>query len=979
MKNKFLKYFLLAAGLMVTAPLSARANEAVASYWSESAAPVFYGATEITVPVGTEFDFDDTRFKIFARDFEDGDVTVNIEREGTVDTANVGTQEINYIVRDSHNNESRITVPVNVVDTQTEVEVVRTLFTNPSVWNMAEAGTNRGNNHDSQHLGVYVPQGQSIQVKINKSDRNLSLKFYGNDSHQESGYTIKNNGAWQTFTNLNNNVSYDSVPFIMTPVMDQGTALDETLEVSVKYNNEVKELNLYLQGEDDEQMFKDEWKADGDSFAIFENEVMTVLMPIIDVDRLTNYHTKGFTSLEQFGDYWIKVVDKMDEYLGLEMNPENPVHQDVPTKFFVKANRHGAGSAYYSGTHVGINSQHIHPFFEMNWGGLHEFAHGYQGSFGKGVMGLGEVSNNIFGRYIQTNKDIYFHEGDWLGNFSTKEDAFHSKRLAGKSWDEQGVDVRLYMICNLLDAFEGGDSYREISRWYREKLQQDVTMTNTDAYVASIADIYNVNIIPYMEAWGLTVGEDVRQSVNSRKLPILNILGDMVQGENLSNIMASINTNEKYELVTSDVLNSVEATVSVQMDGVELNDIQGKELKFYDGATLVKSVNVDANPMVVSLPVGSYSVAAPVQDGIFADAEYAYIKEGNNTLNINYTSYEDVTYDLSKTIKISGVHGTYGYNLAFNKEYTQATLTYGGANIGNASPSVKIYNAQGELVRQDDVTKDSSGAFYFNFNAGTQVLDITEGYKIEITNQHPNRVHVFSNINGGEITALKPGATVTTYVVTADGIKMEGMTDEEIREINYNLLKPELIKTVEAYKEIATAEELNNLTDNRIVKDKVLVAYLNLKETDRYEYDELATRIKEGAFEAATKLNILGIHGTVGTEIQFNEGNTRAFIKNGYADMGSVQPYFRIYDENGNQVTEELVTNSGAQDYFNFDKEAYEVFLRPGYVIEVNGQTKTRIVWKDYDTNDIISELAADAATAYYEVTAEGIVKQVRE
>ena len=36
---------------------------------------------------------------------------------------------------------------------------------------------------------------------------------------------------------------------------------------------------------------------------------------------------------------------------------------------------------------------------------------------------------------------------------------------------------------------------------------------------------------------------------------------------------------------------------------------------------------------------------------------------------------------------------------------------------------------------------------------------------------------------------------------------------------------------------------------------------------------------------AAKKLNILGIHGTVGIEVQVNEANNRAYIQLGYADM----------------------------------------------------------------------------------------------
>ncbi|MBR5577768.1 MAG: M60 family metallopeptidase, partial [Lachnospiraceae bacterium] len=624
MKNMFLKCFMLAAGLILIPSLGARANEGQGSYWSETSAPVIYGTTAISIPQGTDFELEDTRFRVFARDFEDGDISDDIVSEHNVNPEVAGSYEITYTVADAHNNTTVVKVPVTVTEDGESVEVTRTLFTTPSVWNMDQAGTNRANYHDSQHLGIYVPKDATVDIKIKNSDRNLDLKFYGNDGNEESGFTIKNDGNWQTFSNVNKNGTFDSVPFIMTPVMKQGVDLNTVFEVELRYNvNSVDELNYYHQG-DDETAFKNEWREEQNTYAVFENDVVTVVMPIIDIDLLTNYHEKGFETLDQFGEYWQKVVTRMDELIGLEMDPDNPVHQDVPTRFLVKANRHGAGAAYYAGTHVGINSEHIHPFFEMNWGGLHEFAHGYQGTLGKGVMNLGEVSNNIIGRYIQLDKEIYFHPGDWLGKYSEKENDFNRNRLAGKGWEDNFVDVKLYVVSNLFDAFEGGKTYAKMFRWYREKLAAGVNMTNTDAYVGAIADIYNVNIIPYMEAWGLSVGDEVRQSVNSRKLPLVNILGDMVSGDNLTAAMAALNTNEKYKVVRNDALSSFTGNLTVEMQVEDFTAIQGKELKFYEGSTLVASTVVNSNTVQVSLPVGSYRVVAPVHASASSDAEYVY-------------------------------------------------------------------------------------------------------------------------------------------------------------------------------------------------------------------------------------------------------------------------------------------------------------------------------------------------------------------
>ena len=86
-------------------------------YWQrENNAPLFYGATQITMPVGMmkEFDIDDSRFRLFARDYEDGDLTPQIECTGEVDPMTVGDYELRYRVEDSAGETVSLTVPVHV-------------------------------------------------------------------------------------------------------------------------------------------------------------------------------------------------------------------------------------------------------------------------------------------------------------------------------------------------------------------------------------------------------------------------------------------------------------------------------------------------------------------------------------------------------------------------------------------------------------------------------------------------------------------------------------------------------------------------------------------------------------------------------------------------------------------------------------------------------------------------------------------------
>lgn len=67
--------------------------------YSKTNAPEFYGLTKAVIKVGDDFASDDTRYRIFARDFEDGDLTSAIEIvSNTVDSSKSGDYEIEYIL-----------------------------------------------------------------------------------------------------------------------------------------------------------------------------------------------------------------------------------------------------------------------------------------------------------------------------------------------------------------------------------------------------------------------------------------------------------------------------------------------------------------------------------------------------------------------------------------------------------------------------------------------------------------------------------------------------------------------------------------------------------------------------------------------------------------------------------------------------------------------------------------------------------------
>ncbi len=882
--NPFLPFLYVNAGETETIENIKKNSD---SYWSTKNAPIFYGATKITIKKGiiNNFDVLDARFRIFAKDFEDGDLTPNITYTGTVDVNQVGTYAITYRVKDSHNNETTLSVPVIVTDDENaKINVERTLYTIPSVWNMDLAGFSRCNYGDRQILGIYMPKGTSVRARILSSDNNIDVNFITNDTAKEISQTLNQDGSWITLQNKLNNGTYeDAVPYFRTTVLSTGD-LSKTFKIELEYGTDVSELNYYHYKDNETGYFAD-WRANKATYSVVENEVVSIVVPFTDIDKMVNHkaYDNVFPTLDSFLEYYKKVVDKMDEYVGLDLNPVKLTDQNVRTKYLVRANIHGAGAAYYNGNHVGVNGASVYSFFQMNWGGLHELAHGYQGNLGKGNMGLGETSNNILGHYIQIDKNIYFYPGDWLGSLNKIEENKNSERLEGKAFTSIDVSTRLYMLINLFDYFEGATTYAKIFSWYREKLNNGTLPTSKDAnqdiYPLAIADIYHVDITPYMEAWNLTVSSSVKEEIYSKNYPTLTILKDMVSDDSLNTIMQGENLDIKYGLVQNDIYEKYhitgDLTLNIAID--DMTNLKGKKLVIKSGNKTVKTVEITSSSMKIEgLNLGSYYLQMPILNGYDQDSANVLIKEGNqNSYTYSYTKLENIELNNYLSVTLQGVYETVGCKLTFMDHYKKANIEFGGADFrGIQNASVKITDQAGKVILEETKGYDAQGNFipndangrYFNFNKGSYEVALKPGYIIEITHsRYSNRVKWNSTISNTLVPEYSPTSETTRYIVMEDGIRVEGMDESTAANLAYTSLKQYIVSQIENYKENATEEELSNRLVNFKEKARIIYLHSMLKEEDQKAYNDLIKKVKQGG------LPVITYHGNseykVGTNI----------------------------------------------------------------------------------------------------------------
>lgn len=911
------------------------------SYWDTKNAPVFYGATKITIKKGIidQFDVLDTRFRVFAKDFEDGDLTHKITHSGTVDTNKAGTYSITYKVKDNHNNETTLTVPVIVTeDENAKINVERTLYTLPSVWNIALAGTHRCNSGDRQILGIYMPKESSIKVRALSTNGNMAITFITNDRQKEISQTLSNNGEWLTLQNKLNNGTYEAaVPYIKTAYLNKGDKdLTKTYKIELEYDTSVSELNYYHY-KDNQEKYYQKWRESKAEYSVVENEVLTIVVPFHDIDRMVNhrFYGNGFTTLDQFFEYYKKAVDKMDNYIGLSLNPEKITDQNVRTRYIVRANIHGAGAAYYAGDHVGINSASVSSFFQMNWGGLHELAHGYQGNFGKGQMGLGETSNNILGHYIQIDKSIYFHPGDWLGNLKSIETGKNSVRESGKPYNENDVSTRLYMIVNLLDTFEGGTTYGKMFSWVREQVNSGNIASNysanQDLYTLALADLYQVNIIPYMESWGLKITDSVKEDVISRNLPSITILKDMVSDQSLSKIMQEEKSELKYTPVKNDIYRKYNITgnATIKIDIDDINKLKGKNILIKDGKDIIKSVEINSNSIkLANLPAGSYQLQMPILNEYGQNSMSILVKE-NDTIayTYQYKKLENMDSNNYLSFILKGYFDTYGYKLTFSDSYKKAKIEFGGAAYnGISEAAVKITDDKGKVISNEVKGYDNkgnlvNGGLYFNFNKGAYQVDLKPGYIIEITHSKFAQKVVWTNtLLNEEAKEYRPTATKTKYIVVENGVRMESMSEDEQQDISYQAFKKYATSIIDAYQKKVTDEELNNKFINFKEKSNIIYLYNNLRKEDQNTYQELIEKIKKGGtptistigkleYQVGEKFDLYSLIEAIDNEdgkINIDSKNTKIVSNINENMAGTYTVTYQVSDSDQNISTHQL-------------------------------------------------------------------------
>lgn len=389
-------------------------------------------------------------------------------------------------------------------------EIEQTCYTLQSAPWLDRAGFQKGRKHDHQALGFILPANTVLQVRQpDISNGNATLRLLCNDTAVESTCTLAT--GWKTVS-----AAVDTVPFVDTLFTDQ------PCEFTIVYQQPAatKPLPSWKAGQAEDEFFLS-WEKNKSSFALVDLDVITLLLPYADRD---NAMKAGLPALHRFYTHLFKCYN---EWAGLSDTPDAPWNKNVANRYFVRADKHGTGLAYYGSGWCAQNSATIGEGWLDNvatqWVILHEIGHGYQGKFMQDTtLPVSEVWNNIYASFYQQltlSQDNHLYVDGWL--YSYGQQAVQEVQLMNYIQDQTpvaswGLRPRLqFLMLMLLKA--GTTAFRAFNQNYRELANGDNFRPSDhqliDMLATAIATAAGYDVTPFIELCGFTLENITKENI----------------------------------------------------------------------------------------------------------------------------------------------------------------------------------------------------------------------------------------------------------------------------------------------------------------------------------------------------------------------------------------------------------------------------------------------------------------------------------
>lgn len=681
----------------------------------------------------------------------------------------------------------------------------------------AGAGIHKGNGHDRQQLGIWVPKGTSFRIRQADTslEQNLSLRMYNDDSQTEFQADIPKNGDWLTVT-----ATADSVPFVQSIYRSDGK------KPVVEFEPEgTRTLPVYREG-DDEAKFYALWDSLNAPFAVYEAERAIFLVPICD--RRAN----RMGTLQDLCNYYNNMISQYNAFSGLstDANAEE-WNRDSGSRFFIKADRHGAGAAYYSYAYTAQHAASMASYMSYGWLALHELGHGYD------TVGFNsaEIWNNVFAYYYQlTCKD----SSTWL-NMTDEKRAGYERERAAKGYDKSdSFATKLYFWVDVMNKI--GPQRASAYAYQKARYNNYHKISNYPGfslYADAFTEGTGYNVVPYFDLWERDATQEVREKLAAAGVykniyPLVNLVE---KPETAESIKAALGLESIYDLVETEKLAAygvLTGRLNITLDEQSLASIQGKEITITDGVNTVKTVTADSASIDITLPIGVYNVLLPPPDGdgtllLQNSVGYAVVKD-TGVARYTVTAEQLSGSGFADAIITFGGWGNQYSTIRSDIENGSLHIVTNGNHPhdlfgANLHSSVAVYDNAGNQIYYKEHIGNRSGA-------EDASVDIAEGSRIKIYFAEPGR-NTIKSAAVESISSVFADKNIV-YEVTAKGLRQISPTEqtaEEVQAAYYAVLCGYL----DALKEKNPKTNFQNPSKLKAEKAKINVGYAGLTEAQK--------------------------------------------------------------------------------------------------------------------------------------------------
>lgn len=645
--------------------------------------------------------------------------------------------------------------------------------------NTAQAGTLRGQNHMRQSLDIVVPANTKVYIRskdvVNKKQLTAELITDSSKSDARTNFALDN--QWHEIQ-----ASKDGALFIKTPSNLDGPV---DVEYYVEGNKGVDMPHYKLNG--DIEKFKRDWQETDAAFAVAESEHSQILIPHVDKDYVLDMENTtnpiGFKSLDETLNYHEDMLKHYDHWLGLDDSSD--IDSNSPQQYFIRADKTGAGAAYYNPDHTATNGDSVVPFLSRSWLLLHEVGHGYDGyvvhpNTATDIVLL-ETWNNIYGNLMVSTVDP--KQGDWL--YGGKQEAYQKQELdkMTKSDDDyqfirQSFKSRLNIMATLVRG-TGEESFIKFNKYMRQMGNKVKERSINDQLAEEWGNLSDVNLVPYFDLAGIPVNESVKERIYEQGNTILYPLSLLTSDEaEQDRIKESEHMVSRHDLVSTDALKdagiTASSTIDLKLNGNQLRD--NAEVRLLDGKRVVATAQVKDNQVhFEDVPMGVYKVEAPfTTDGKLPKTVYIVMKaHEDNQLELNYPA--DAKSNYSEVANFLGLSNDNVASLTYNPTTNKVKIT-------DSLKAPHVYFKTNYITM---TIKDKNGEVkYHKEMVGNQArtgdniedVDVQPGDTLEIYHAEPGRLKFSNNNTNQPISALETKNQTTTYHFTPYGLTK---TDED--------------------------------------------------------------------------------------------------------------------------------------------------------------------------------------------------------